>query len=191
MVFAILVWNRVWFLPFWSERSEKGYRFSGSGLKRGMKNHILVWNRVRVLRTVRHTPTQNVGEYPPGMAVDTTSATWKTHEETNDEGRIQRNIRKELGTYCTRLAKFPLPLSVSRHSPSEGTQQTDRHLWRHLSAGQSPGRRESPGCVDQQGPPNSVGHTWWRHRPGGAPGGGTLLAFGRRAVPKNHVNTAW
>ena len=30
------------FLPFLSERSEKGYRFSGSGLKRGMKNNIFL-----------------------------------------------------------------------------------------------------------------------------------------------------
>ena len=36
-------------------RSEKGYE----------KLYILVWNRVRVLRTVRHTTTQNFGEYHP------------------------------------------------------------------------------------------------------------------------------
>ena len=40
-------------------RSEKGYE----------KSYILVRNRVRVLRTVRHTPTQNFEEYPPGVNI--------------------------------------------------------------------------------------------------------------------------
>ena len=40
-------------------RSEKGYE----------KSYNLVWNRVRVLRTVRHTPNQHFGEYPPSPPV--------------------------------------------------------------------------------------------------------------------------
>ena len=38
MVFAFLVWNRVWSQIY-------GYRFSGSGLKRGMKNNIF-WSEI-------------------------------------------------------------------------------------------------------------------------------------------------
>ena len=38
MVFAFLVWNRVWLQIY-------GYRFSGSGLKRGMKNNIF-WSEI-------------------------------------------------------------------------------------------------------------------------------------------------
>ena len=69
MFFSFLVWNRVWFwqgtCSFISlviltltrdiqttivqtegqSRSEMGYRFLGSGLKRGMKNHIF-WSKI-------------------------------------------------------------------------------------------------------------------------------------------------
>ena len=38
MVFAFLVWNRVWLQIY-------GYRLSGSGLKRGLKNHIF-WSEI-------------------------------------------------------------------------------------------------------------------------------------------------
>ena len=38
MVFAFLVWNRVWLQIY-------GYRFSGSGLKRGLKNNIF-WSEI-------------------------------------------------------------------------------------------------------------------------------------------------
>ena len=47
-------------------RSEKGYE----------KSYILVWNRVRVLRTVWHTPTQNFGEYPPLPRITTRHRTF-------------------------------------------------------------------------------------------------------------------
>ena len=46
------VWKRVWILEFWSE--------NGS-----VKWYFLVWNRVRVLRTGRHTSTKNSQEYLP------------------------------------------------------------------------------------------------------------------------------
>ena len=46
------VWNRVYILRV---RFEIGYG----------KSYILVWNRVRVFRTGRHTPTQKYYEYPP------------------------------------------------------------------------------------------------------------------------------
>ena len=46
------VWNGV---QISGVRSEKGSE----------KSSILVWNWVRVLRTVQHTPTQNFGEYTP------------------------------------------------------------------------------------------------------------------------------
>ena len=46
------VWKRVWILEVWSENGRGKWRF-------------LVWNRVRIWRTRRHTPTKNSQEYPP------------------------------------------------------------------------------------------------------------------------------
>ena len=43
MDFRGLVWKRVWIITF-----------------------FLVWNRVRISRTGRHTPTKNSQEHPPG-----------------------------------------------------------------------------------------------------------------------------
>ena len=48
------VWKRVWILEVWSEN---GCR----------KLHFLVWNRVRIWRTGKHTLTKNSHEYPPGL----------------------------------------------------------------------------------------------------------------------------
>ena len=31
------------------------------------QEHFLVWNRVRIWKTGRHTPTKNSQEYPPGF----------------------------------------------------------------------------------------------------------------------------
>ena len=45
------VWKRIWILEVWSEK--------GCG-----KWHVLVWNRVRIWRTGRHTPTKYSHEYP-------------------------------------------------------------------------------------------------------------------------------
>ena len=64
------------------------FRFSGSGLKRGLKNNILVWNRVRVLRIVRYTPTQTFGEYLPGPFPTTT-----TPRASTGMHRVRRVIR--------------------------------------------------------------------------------------------------
>ena len=47
-----MVWKRVWILEVLSE--------NGCG-----KWHLLVWNRVRIWRTGRHTPTKNYQVYPP------------------------------------------------------------------------------------------------------------------------------
>ena len=47
------VWKLVWILDARSE--------NGCG-----KWHCLVWNRARIWRTGRHTPTKNSQEYPPG-----------------------------------------------------------------------------------------------------------------------------
>ena len=46
------VWKREWILEVWTE--------NGCG-----NWHFLVWNRVRIWRTGRHTPTKNSQEYPP------------------------------------------------------------------------------------------------------------------------------
>ena len=51
MDFRGQVWKRVWILE---ARSENGYG----------KWHVLVWNRVRIWRTGRHTPNMNSEEYP-------------------------------------------------------------------------------------------------------------------------------
>ena len=64
------------FEPFQSEIGYGFCLFSLKGLKRGIDSRgqvwkgvwkiiHLVWNRVRVLRTVRHTPTKNVAPPPP------------------------------------------------------------------------------------------------------------------------------
>ena len=87
---AVLVWNRVWFwqgtcsfffLLFWhwpgtfrplvSQSWEiNGVQIFGVRSEKGSeKSYILVWNRVRVLRTVRHTPTQSFEEYPPSRVL--------------------------------------------------------------------------------------------------------------------------
>ena len=58
------------------------FRFSGSGLKRGRENNT--FNRVRVLRTVRHTPTQKFGEYPPVPGV-------KDHTEKGQSTLLKNN----------------------------------------------------------------------------------------------------
>ena len=50
------VWKRVWILEIWSE--------NGCG-----KLHLLIWNRVRIWKTGRHTPTKNSQEYRPGIIV--------------------------------------------------------------------------------------------------------------------------
>ena len=44
-----------------TSRSENGYGFWRPGLKTGV-----VWNRVKIWRTGRHTPNKNSQEYPPG-----------------------------------------------------------------------------------------------------------------------------
>ena len=45
--------------------------FERSSLKTGVENlHFLVWNRVRIWGTGRHTPTKNSQEYPPSPPVE-------------------------------------------------------------------------------------------------------------------------
>ena len=46
------VWKREWILVVWTENGCGNWHFS-------------VWNRVRIWRTGRHTPTKNSQEYPP------------------------------------------------------------------------------------------------------------------------------
>ena len=45
-------------------RSENGYGSRGQVCKRVWKMSFLVWNRVKIWRTGRHTPTKNSQEYP-------------------------------------------------------------------------------------------------------------------------------
>ena len=58
MFFAFLVWNRVWL-------QIHGYRFSGSGLERGLKNHIF-WSEIGsgFWEPCGTGLTQTFGEYP-------------------------------------------------------------------------------------------------------------------------------
>ena len=70
------VWKLIWILEVWSE--------NGCG-----KWHFWVWNRVRTLRTGRHTPTKNSQEYPlplpgrmsPGRWPHSTSVTQESTEQ--------------------------------------------------------------------------------------------------------------
>ena len=48
------MWKRVWILEVWSENGCEKWRF-------------LVWNRVKIWGTGRHTPTKSPQEYPLGV----------------------------------------------------------------------------------------------------------------------------
>ena len=57
-----------------------------SSLKKGVENDIfLVWNRVRIWRTGRHTPTKNSQEYIPLPGISPTAL---KHSHRNQETRL-------------------------------------------------------------------------------------------------------
>ena len=99
------VWKLIWILEVWSE--------NGCG-----KWHFWVWNRVRTLRTGRHTPTKNSQEYPlplpgrmsPGRCPHSTSVTQESAEQIKIDVSRATNHDKlappssAAGYWCCRIA---------------------------------------------------------------------------------------
>ena len=98
------VWYRVYILRV---RSEIWYR----------KSYILVWNRVRVFRTGRHTPTQKYYEYSPIIPTFPKSClfvtSWRFYWlKVNSRHHI--NCAEIVSSPCRRTSNHYLTLSLPR-----------------------------------------------------------------------------
>ena len=116
------VWKLIWILEVWSE--------NGCG-----KWHFWVWNRVRTLRTGRHTPTKNSQEYPlplpgrmsPGRCPHSTSVTQESAEQIKIDVSRATNHDKlappssAVGYWCCRIA---ISIGIPSRSLCRGERTT-------------------------------------------------------------------
>ena len=65
-----------------------------SSLKTGVELHFLVWNRVRIWRTGRHTPTKNSQEYPLLPASGLKSQTFLNSDRPNVRAEARETFAK-------------------------------------------------------------------------------------------------
>ena len=108
MLFAFLVWNRVWLQIY-------GYRFSGSGLKRGLKNHIF-WSEIGpgFWKPCCASPTKILGSTPPptqGSEVLFVTR-WKKTRENQIRNLFFKN--KKTAQKCIKITKKEKPEHVGR-----------------------------------------------------------------------------
>ena len=61
-----------------------------------LKRHFLVWNRVRIWRTWRHTPCKSFLEYPPGMIRTKLFLVWLNLRLTFKDYHRETEIEKQL-----------------------------------------------------------------------------------------------
>ena len=64
--FAVLFWATMTLISVLCKRVMLRFVTTSMSKNGCGKWHFLVWNRVRIWRTGRHTPTKNTQEYPPG-----------------------------------------------------------------------------------------------------------------------------
>ena len=141
---------------------------TSSGLKMGMENNIVwVWNRVRVLRTVRHTPNQNFWERHPSFPLPPPSYwghachsnfKWLPHIKCFKVFHMKISFIDTIFVNISNFHTWGSLLYASLWNRGENREGTLEQYWCHVKEGKGLERCGGRGCPKISQVP--VTHTW-------------------------------